>query len=87
MMGEGLFQPTHMIIILVVVLIIFGAGKLPEIGGAMGKSIKEFKQSVNEEAGVPPVSGFSSSTGPSPAPAAQHSQRPSDLPGARADDL
>jgi sec-independent protein translocase protein TatA len=30
-------------IILVIVVIIFGAGKLPEIGGALGKSIKEFK--------------------------------------------
>ncbi len=30
-------------IILVIVIIIFGAGKLPEIGGALGKGIKEFK--------------------------------------------
>lgn len=33
----------ELIIILVVVLIIFGVGKLPEIGGAMGKAIKEFR--------------------------------------------
>jgi sec-independent protein translocase protein TatA len=32
------------VIILVVVLIIFGAGKLPQIGGALGKSIKEFRK-------------------------------------------
>lgn len=40
------------VIILVVVLIIFGAGKLPQIGGALGKSIREFrkaKDSVEEE--------------------------------------
>lgn len=30
-------------IVMVIVIIIFGAGKLPEIGGALGKSIKEFK--------------------------------------------
>lgn len=30
-------------IIMVIVIIIFGAGRLPEIGGALGKSIKEFK--------------------------------------------
>ena len=35
--------PTELIIILVIVIIIFGAGKLPEIGGALGKGIKEFK--------------------------------------------
>ena len=35
--------PTELIIILVIVLIIFGAGKLPGIGKALGKGIKEFK--------------------------------------------
>jgi sec-independent protein translocase protein TatA len=37
-------------IVLVIVIIIFGAGRLPEIGGALGKSIKEFRsQSEGEE--------------------------------------
>jgi len=35
--------PTELIIILVIVIIIFGVGKLPEIGGALGKGIREFK--------------------------------------------
>lgn len=35
--------PTELIILLVIVMIIFGVGKLPEIGGAMGKAIREFK--------------------------------------------
>ena len=33
----------ELVIVLVIVIIIFGAGKLPEIGGALGKGIKEFK--------------------------------------------
>ena len=37
-----------MLIILVIVLIIFGAGKLPEIGGALGRSIKNFKKATRE---------------------------------------
>lgn len=37
------FGPMELIIVLVVVLIIFGVGRLPEIGGAMGKAIKEFR--------------------------------------------
>jgi sec-independent protein translocase protein TatA len=40
------------VIILVIVLIIFGAGKLPQIGGALGKSIREFrkaKDGIDEE--------------------------------------
>jgi len=40
--------PTELIIILVIVIIIFGAGKLPEIGGALGKGIKEFKSASKE---------------------------------------
>ncbi len=43
--------PTELIIILVIVLIVFGVGRLPEIGGALGKSIREFRQaSTNDEA-------------------------------------
>ena len=33
----------ELVIVLVIVIIIFGAGRLPEIGGALGKSIKEFR--------------------------------------------
>ena len=39
----------ELIIVLVVVLIIFGVGKLPEIGGAMGKAIREFRSSQHSE--------------------------------------
>jgi len=48
-MFEGLFQPMHLILILIVVLIIFGPGKLPELGEGLGKSIKAFKQAMKEE--------------------------------------
>jgi len=37
-------EPWHLILILAIVLIIFGPGKLPDIGKAMGKTIKEFRQ-------------------------------------------
>jgi sec-independent protein translocase protein TatA len=43
----GLGMP-ELIIILVIILIIFGAGKLPEIGGAIGKGIKNFKKASKE---------------------------------------
>ena len=47
-MFEGLLQPMHLAVILVIVLIIFGPGKLPELGGSIGKAIKGFKQAMNE---------------------------------------
>jgi len=39
----------ELIVILVIVLIIFGAGKLPEIGSGIGRGIKNFKDTVHEE--------------------------------------
>jgi sec-independent protein translocase protein TatA len=39
----------EIVIILVIVLIIFGAGKLPQIGNALGKSIKEFRKARAED--------------------------------------
>jgi sec-independent protein translocase protein TatA len=46
MFGIGM---PELIIILVIILIIFGAGKLPEIGAGMGKAIKNFKGATKEE--------------------------------------
>jgi len=45
----GVLQPWHLIIILVIVLIVFGAGKLGNLGGAVGKSVKDFKESVKDD--------------------------------------
>ncbi|MFZ5642834.1 MAG: twin-arginine translocase TatA/TatE family subunit [Bacillota bacterium] len=42
-MFNGLLQPTHLILILVVVLIVFGPGKLPEAGKAIGKTLKDMR--------------------------------------------
>jgi len=38
------FGMPELVVILVIVLVVFGAGKLPEIGGALGKSIRNFKR-------------------------------------------
>jgi sec-independent protein translocase protein TatA len=43
MFGIGM---PELIIILVIILIIFGAGKLPEIGGGMGKAIRNFRNAT-----------------------------------------
>ena len=45
MFGIGM---RELIIILVIILIIFGAGKLPEIGSGIGKGIKNFKKATKE---------------------------------------
>ena len=45
MMGIGF---PELMVILIIIMIIFGAGKLPEIGSAFGRSIKNFKSSMKE---------------------------------------
>lgn len=50
MKGEQMFGlgPMELTIILIIILIIFGAGRLPEIGSGIGKGIRNFKKSVSE---------------------------------------
>jgi sec-independent protein translocase protein TatA len=45
---EGLFQPSHLIIVLVIALFIFGPKKLPELGQGLGKGIRSFKDSMRQ---------------------------------------
>jgi sec-independent protein translocase protein TatA len=46
-MGE-LFQPGHLVVILIVAFLFFGGKKLPELGAGLGKGIKSFKESMRE---------------------------------------
>ncbi|HBG04221.1 MAG: preprotein translocase subunit SecA [Geobacteraceae bacterium GWC2_58_44] len=43
------FSMPALIIILVIILVIFGAGRIPEIGSALGKSIRNFKNATDEK--------------------------------------
>ncbi len=43
---------TELILILFIVLVIFGAGKLPQLGEGIGKAIKGFKRSVHDESAI-----------------------------------
>ncbi len=55
MFGIGL---PEMLVVLVIIFIVFGAGKLPEIGGAIGRGIKSFKKAAHEPdeiAATPPA--------------------------------
>ena len=47
-MFEGLLQPTHLLIIMAIALVVFGPSKLGDIGGQLGRGIKDFKKAVSE---------------------------------------
>jgi sec-independent protein translocase protein TatA len=43
-----LFAPTHLLLLLLVILIVFGPSKLGDVGGALGKGIHDFKRAIHE---------------------------------------
>lgn len=54
----GNFGPTELIILLVIALVVLGPGKLPEVGSALGRSIREFRKAatdVKEATSIEPV--------------------------------
>jgi sec-independent protein translocase protein TatA len=70
----GSFGWMELLLILIIVLIIFGAGKIPQLGEGLGKAIKGFKKSVNEPDAVD-VTGTPDQTAP-PGQIAQHGGAP-----------
>jgi sec-independent protein translocase protein TatA len=71
-MGD-LFQPTHLLLIAVVLLVLFGAKKLPELGKGLGEGMKGFKEGLKGVNDSPPA-----------APAAQQNTTPAPPPPSNA---
>jgi len=72
----GSFGWMELLLILFIVLIIFGAGKIPQLGEGLGKAIKGFKRSVNEPdaVDVTPVASVQDQTAPPPVQQGQIAQ-------------
>lgn len=60
-MFEGLFQPTHLIVIVIIAIFVFGPKKLPELGKGLGDAIRGFKSAINED-GAKPVAAASTTS-------------------------
>lgn len=52
-MLDNLFTPTHLIIILVIALLVFGPRKLPELGKGLGEGLKGFKEGIKGTTDAP----------------------------------
>jgi len=69
--GLGPFGPWELALILLIVVLIFGVGRLPEVGGAVGKGIREFRKSTRDEGDdTTPPSTMNSATADDDAPGA-----------------
>ncbi|MGH7476362.1 MAG: twin-arginine translocase TatA/TatE family subunit [Longimicrobiales bacterium] len=92
-MGFGSFGPWEILLILVLLLLVFGAKRLPELGGALGKGIREFKssiRSIESDLNTPsddttttttPPRQVHGGTQPRPADSATKSETPVSTPG------
>ena len=47
-MGEGIFQPMHLLLIVAIALLLFGPSKLADLGKGLGEGIRNFKQSMKD---------------------------------------
>ena len=52
-MGEGLFQPMHLLVIAFIALLVFGPKKLPELGKGLGDGIRAFKDGMKDQESTP----------------------------------
>ena len=78
--------PLHLILILIIALLILGPGKLPDVGAALGKSIREFRKATSDiqetvRVDTSPLPPTPQPAAPAPAPIAA-STAPSPLPAA-----
>jgi len=71
-MGEGLFQPMHLLVIFVIALLVFGPKRLPELGKGLGEAIRGFKDAFKGGEAKPPE--------PKALPDAKEQNAPSDQP-------
>jgi sec-independent protein translocase protein TatA len=64
-MGAGLLQPTHIIFVIVIALLVFGPKRLPEMGRSIGNGIREFKDSIDGNSSPDATVHHSETTAPS----------------------
>ncbi|WHZ16719.1 MAG: Twin-arginine translocation protein TatA [Nitrospira sp.] len=79
----GSFGWMELLLILIIVLIIFGAGKIPQLGEGLGKAIKGFKKSVHEADAIDVTASEADPAAPQPSAQIQQSGQPAAAPPAQ----
>jgi len=68
-----IFAPSHLLILLLIILVIFGPSKLGDVGGALGRAIRDFKKAMSEPEPPAPTASRSATTPPAGGGAAAES--------------
>jgi len=72
----GLDNPIHIAFVLVLLLLVFGAKRLPEMGRSLGAGLRGFKESISGEEPQPTIAERTPTSFAQPAPATELSERP-----------
>jgi sec-independent protein translocase protein TatA len=78
----GLDNPLHIAFLVVILLLVFGAKRLPEIGRSLGGGMREFKDSITGESKQPTLTQAAQQPEPTPAPPAVAQAPPAQAPTA-----
>jgi sec-independent protein translocase protein TatA len=62
----GLENPLHIAFLLVILLLVFGARRLPEMGRSLGSGLRSFKESINGETNAAPAGELTSASAIAP---------------------
>ena len=65
-MFEGLLQPTHLLVLFGIALLVFGGKKIPELGKGIGEGIRSFKSAMREEEQPPATTNVQSTPADTP---------------------
>jgi sec-independent protein translocase protein TatA len=63
-----IFAPSHLLILLLIILVIFGPAKLGDVGGALGRAIRDFKKAMSDPEQPPQAARTVSATISAPTP-------------------
>jgi len=63
-MFEGLMQPMHLLVILIIALLFFGPSKLADLGKGLGDGIRNFKDAVKDEPAAPKAAASNDTNNP-----------------------
>jgi len=75
-MGD-LFQPTHLLVIAIVLLVLFGAKRLPELGKGLGEGLKGFKEGLKGITDPHPAPPTTQQNASAPPPSTPNDNKPS----------
>jgi sec-independent protein translocase protein TatA len=81
-----ILQPTHLLFVLVIALLVLGPKRLPEVGRSLGRGLRDFRHAMNggDDASAEAIPAANQAAAPAPPPASAPAPQPTDVQAATA---